>query len=284
MAFENFREYKYHFTNCTGLYGMLKDYSTNNPFLTMWATHSAFMNDSSEYEYGKEMCMKVLKLYEERTKIPQKKSIFNDGEKRIEDFLTNDAPFLISLSSNIESAAMWGMYSSNGSGIALKFDIATLQKHSLLKRNDSIEPTSCIYCKNADEILKKHEAYIGVLYSAIAHYYKLDNEDTIHKVLLYDIASQIKHNSFEYEDEHRIVVYKKNQNLQFRIRNNIIIPYIEVKVPIEALKGIIVGPTANYDYIKKSLDMFIDNLGDSPMMTPLSNFIDIKKSSIPYRG
>ena len=95
MAFENFREYKYHFTSCSGLYGMLKDYSMNNPYLTMWATHSAFMNDSSEYEYGKEMCMKVLKLYEERTKIPQERSIFNFGKECIEDFLTKDAPFLI---------------------------------------------------------------------------------------------------------------------------------------------------------------------------------------------
>lgn len=282
MAFENFREYKYHFTSCSGLYGMLKDYSMNNPYLTMWATHSAFMNDSSEYEYGKEMCMKVLKLYEERTKIPQERSIFNFGKECIEDFLTKDAPFLISLSGNVESAAMWSMYSSNGSGIALKFDVATLQKYSLLKVNDPVEPTSCIYCKNAEEILKKHGAYIGLLYNAIAHFYNQDNEDTIPKVLLYDIASQIKHNSFEYEDEHRIVFYKENLNIKFRVRNNIIIPYIEVKIPIDALKGIIVGPTADYDYIKKSLNMFIENLDYSPMMTSLS--IKIQKSSIPYRG
>ena len=37
-----------------------------------------------------------------------------------------------------------------------------------------------------------------------------------------------------------------------------------------------------YDYIKKSLNMFIENLDYSPMMTSLS--IKIQKSSIPYRG
>lgn len=63
---QNQRKYKYHFTSCTSLYGMLKDYSMNNPYLTMWATHSSFMNDSSEYEYGRNKCMEVLRLYEKK--------------------------------------------------------------------------------------------------------------------------------------------------------------------------------------------------------------------------
>jgi len=282
MAFENFREYKYHFTSCAGLYGMLKDYSMDNPYLTMWATHSSFMNDSSEYEYGKEMCIKVLKLYEKQAKVPSDKSIFKLGKKRIEDFLLNDAPFLISLTGNIESAAMWSMYSSGGSGIALKFDVATLQKHYLLNGKNSIEPTSCIYCKKANDILTKHGAYIDLLYKTIWSFYNSEDDDNFPEVLLFDIASQIKHNSFEYEDEHRIVVSKDNRKVLYRVRDNIIIPYVEVKVPIEALKGIIVGPTANYDYIKKSIEMYIESLDWDPMFQKLS--INIQKSEVPYRG
>jgi hypothetical protein len=282
MAFENFREYKYHFTSCAGLYGMLKDYSKDNPYLTMWATHSSFMNDSSEYEYGKEMCIKVLKLYEKQAKVPSDKSIFKLGKKRIEDFLLNDAPFLISLTGNIESAAMWSMYSSGGSGIALKFDVATLQKHYLLKGKNSIDPTSCIYCKKANDILTKHGAYIELLYKTIWSFYNSDDDDNFPEVLLSDIASQIKHNSFEYEDEHRIVVSKDNRKVLYRVRDDIVIPYVEVKIPIAALKGIIVGPTANYDYIKKSIEMYIESLDWDPRVQKLS--INIQKSEVPYRG
>ena len=127
----NQRKYKYHFTSCTSLHGMLKDYSMNNPYLTMWATHSSFMNDSSEYEYGRNKCMEVLRLYEKKANIPPEKSIFKRSRKQLEEFMTKDAPFLISLSSNIESAAMWGMYSSNGNGIALEFDATILRKEGL---------------------------------------------------------------------------------------------------------------------------------------------------------
>ena len=282
MAFENFREYKYHFTSCAGLYGMLQGYSKNNPNLTMWATHSSFMNDPTEYEHGKEMCLRVFESYEKKLGTYKTDiSIFKMGRKQISDFMTKEAPFLISLSGNIESAAMWSMYSSNGSGIALKFDVATLQKYALLKDNDSIEPTGCIYCKSASDILKKHGKYIEVLYGALRESLG-NNNDTIHDMLLFDIASQIKHSSYQYEDEHRIIVNKGNHKVLFRERGGVIIPYIEVKIPIDALKGIIVGPTANFEYVKKSIEMFIDSLDWDPLMQPLS--INIKKSEVPYRG
>ena len=36
---------------------MLKDYDkTEQPYLTMWATNASFMNDSSEFIFGKKIC------------------------------------------------------------------------------------------------------------------------------------------------------------------------------------------------------------------------------------
>lgn len=290
MSRKNIGKYQYHFTNCSSLFGMLKDFSVENRHLTMWATHSSFMNDSTEYEFGKEKCKEVLRLYEDKTKVPACKSIFRNGEDSLDNYIAKDAPFLISLSGNIESAAMWSMYSSNGSGIALKFDVATLQRHSLLS---AIDPTNCIYCKKASSILKQHEDYVSLIHGAISHC--IGNEDdVIPRILLLDFASQIKHSSFRYEDEHRIVVPQGDNKVQFRVRDNIIIPYIEVKVPIEALKGIVIGPTANYDYTKKSIEMFIENLNKryvsnlQPVDYMVSNSyplsIDIKMSEVPYRG
>lgn len=281
MKNANVQKYLYHFTNCASLYGMLSGYSMDNPYLTMWATHSSFMNDSSEYEYGKKKCMDVLRLFEKQSNIPSDKSIFKCGKKRLEEFMTEDAPFLISLSGNIESAAMWSMYSSNGSGIALKFDVGILRNEHLLKEDNSVEPAGCIYYKTAADVLNKHRAYIEGTHAALSYFSEV--EDTILRhILLLDVASQIKHHSFEYEDECRIVVPKGNQPPKFRMRDNVIVPYIEVKIPIAALKGIIVGPTANFDYIKKSIEMYIDSLDCDPMFQKLS--INIQKSEVPYRG
>ena len=77
MSRKNLGKYQYHFTNCSSLFGMLKDFSVENRHLTMWATHSSFMNDSSEYEFGKEKCKEVLRLYEDKTKVPASKSIYS---------------------------------------------------------------------------------------------------------------------------------------------------------------------------------------------------------------
>ena len=282
MAFDNLREYKYHFTSCAGLYGMLKDYSMDNPYLTMWATHSSFMNDPTEYEYGKDMCQKVLKLYEEKEGIAKtNRSIFRVAKKQISKFMSNDAPYLISLSKNIDSAAMWSMYSSNGSGIALKFDISTLNRY-MNSNSGCVSMTECIYHKTAKEILDDNGAYIKVMHDIMYAQIKKYNNDSLPKVLLIDLAAQIKHSSYAYENEYRLVIEKKDNPVGFRIRNNVIIPYIEVKIPIEALWGIIIGPTANYEYIKKSLEVFLSNLGDN---TAINRIIkNIKSSDVPYRG
>ena len=75
---------------------------------------------------------------------------------------------------------------------------------------------------------------------------------------------------------------------------NITKDYIAGDNKVEALKGIVIGPTANYDYTKKSIAMFIENLNKRYVSNlqpvdyivnnsyPLS--IDIKMSEVPYRG
>lgn len=283
MAFENFREYKYHFTSCAGLYGMLKECTKDNPYLTMWATHSSFMNDSSEYEYGRDMCIKVFETYEKNENIYKtERSIFKDGKKQISDFLTKEAPFLISLSKNTESAAMWSMYSVNGSGIALKFDIATINRY-INNSKRRINFTECIYQKTATDILKEHGPYIHVLHNLIYSQISKSSNDGLPEALLVDLASQIKHPSYAYENEHRLVVEKENRDVEFRIRDNVIIPYIKVKLPIDALCGIVIGPTANDKYIRKSLEMYLNSLDcDRDVINRIIKHI--KSSEVPYRG
>ena len=283
MAFENFREYKYHFTSCAGLYGMLKECTKDNPYLTMWATHSSFMNDSSEYEYGRDMCIKVFETYEKNENIYKtERSIFKDGKKQISDFLTKEAPFLISLSKNTESAAMWSMYSANGSGIALKFDIATINRY-IEQHKGRITLSECIYHKTVNDILKEHGAYIHVLHNIIYAQINKSSDNGLPDALLVDLASQIKHASYAYENEHRIVIDKGDKNIKFRMRDNVIIPYIEVKLPIEALWGIVIGPTANDKYIRKSLEMYLNNLdcNNEAIKRIVKN---IKSSKVPFRG
>ena len=69
-------------------------------------------------------------------------------------------------------------------------------------------------------------------------------------------------------------------NVKHRTRNGVIIPYIEEKIPSSRIKGIIVGPRADFEQVKLSLQMFFKGKGGD-----LIRLCDeIYQSDIPFRG
>ena len=54
-----------------------------------------------------------------------------------------------------------------------------------------------------------------------------------------------KDKSFYSEAEWR--VHDFNFETKFRVNNNVIIPYREIRLPIDALKSITIGPKCDYD-------------------------------------
>ena len=50
----------YHYTTAAGLLGMLKKDDNNKVVLRMRATHSMYLNDPTEYQYGKMVCKRAL--------------------------------------------------------------------------------------------------------------------------------------------------------------------------------------------------------------------------------
>ena len=74
--------------------------------------------------------------------------------------------------------------------------------------------------------------------------------------LLTFVSSFIKHNSYAYEREKRIILYAKDttSSVLFRTsKQGNIIPYVRVPIPIKNLKEIIIGPNINPQYIKTGL-------------------------------
>lgn len=67
----------YHFTSVDAFLGMLKDFSTENKNLKMWATSAMFLNDPSEYEYGKEVSRNLLREIEDELEIDEKERLSN---------------------------------------------------------------------------------------------------------------------------------------------------------------------------------------------------------------
>ena len=66
--------------------------------------------------------------------------------------------------------------------------------------------------------------------------------------------------------------------IKYRVRNGYIAPYVEIRVPKEALKKIVVGPTNNKMLTVQSIYHFLQINGYD------INKIDVVSSKIPYRG
>ena len=141
----------YHYTTASALLGMLKDYTVENPNLSMWATHYMFMNDRYEYEIGCDYCRNLIKKVEDELNIENRISD-NFGECNFEtiiretqreyatetDVFSINNPYIISFSENKDGLNMWNMYAQNGNGISIGFD------EELLRRN-SIAADKCRY-------------------------------------------------------------------------------------------------------------------------------------------
>lgn len=103
--------------------------------------------------------------------------------------------------------------------------------------------------------------------------------------MILELAAIVKDNSYDYEGEYRCVIplpthpaiaMKIPKIFEYRMSNNIIIPYIKVDVPIKCLKRIIIGPCSNYDMVRMSLKLMMNTYSIPD--------IDIIKSNVPYRN
>ena len=253
-----------------------------HPFLTMWATNASFLNDSSEYTFGMEICRKAFMYYEAERDIPFDKCLFNGFGYSgvIKQDKLNGIPYVISFCMTENNASMWDMYSMSGNGIAI-----IVEKEEIVDLDCQVIATPCIYCTNESELLQ-HRRLIDEMYDHYAYEMTFSSSDRIDSsverigrswALLQTMASRIKHSSYESENEYRIIRLGTDTP-QFRVRKDIIIPYKEVHIPIRAVKGFIIGPTADFDYMRTSLEMFLASKGLSELES------HIQKSQVPYRG
>lgn len=275
----------YHYTSCEGFFGMLSEYDKEtNPNLTMWATNVLFMNDASEYQFGQRVCKDLVMYYEAEEHIEDG---FGYAYNDLDKFTKQDEqsyPCVVSLSTQPDNAAMWSMYSNSGKGMAIIFN------QENLSRIENVFLEESWYCQTADDLLSNAR-----IRSRIAHIYKHSLEmphsggvpnnvdpksfyDIIHALSFQlEVSTKIKHASFKYEAEKRLIKLGVDTPL-FRVKKGVIVPYKKILIPISAVKGFIIGPTANFEYMHKSLNLYLSSKG-------LNNLINkVTRSTVPYRG
>ena len=288
----------YHFTSVDALLGMLKDFSTENRNLKMWATSAMFLNDPSEYGYGKEVSRNLLREIEDELEIDKTERLSNlmysDAMKRffaqfekdsssIPTAIYDSIPYVMSFSLESDSLPMWTSYGKNGNGIAIGINREALEKHlDSLDDNKTFTIRNCHYGFDSNEWLAIKNS-IKYQYELMLQTANGGDEGTVFakqmdiiRLLNNQLSPFIKHEGYRHEQEVKCKVYKAKE-IKFRESRGSLIPYVEVDIPISCIEKIIIGPTADAERMQISLEILMRsrNIGSNIKIVP---------SKIPYRG
>ena len=270
----------YHYTSMSSLCSIIKDINTkdnnNDTFqLNLWATHIKYLNDPTEGIYQTE-CLKKLMHLKFHSHQANDRRI--DTLVAIYDYLniSKGIPFICSLSNIDDDLSMWRSYGDNGKGAIIAFNTSHLSK----LKNISLDPIQYISLKEFENLIDNDK-----LESIYRAFEATGNSVNINwKKLPRNIMNQfflMKHPAYKHEKEYRLSILKQdmcNEDILYREKNGLIIPYTIINIPIKAIHGIILGPCTNFDLCKNAIqNMFNKHIQQE---RPLA----IMPSYAPYRN
>lgn len=265
----------YHYTSMNALFHILDgiesriidDDGNTIQELTLRATHYEYLNDKSE-------CKMLTDYYSENAKLNSKK------KAKLTD------AYIVSFSKRKDNLTMYRHY-GNAKGVSLNFDV------KLFNEDNKYKLRECDYISIGKEYLEEQTKKI---ISALPRYdYEriLKNIETIStsdnsKRKDFDLFScvnalknleipridtnltfryiewlnlhiyALKHYSFKPEKEKRLIILKDDvAGVKFFEKNGLIKPYVEIKIPVTALKQIWLAPGCDEELSRKSILMLL---------------------------
>jgi hypothetical protein len=284
----------YHYTSMSTLSAILEKIKENT--LTLRATEIRYLNDLAENEIAVEILVEELIRYEESLGKDKSKNMAKDLTKNKLDFFKRIPcgswyPFIFSLSAEPDDLPMWNTYADNALGVSIGFN-----KEKLEKITENNKPTlkQCDYQQT--EIKKYIKTHISNIYNSITiNSYGTQISDNFDDTLWGKFKESVpilKHHTFEYENEWRLIFDKKidsnNPNtyfksLNFNVNNGLPKPYIEFTLETSIIEEIVVGPCANFELVKQSLILMLGKAGFIPSNNKDALKVKITQSRCPYR-
>jgi hypothetical protein len=247
---------------------------------TLFASNIRFLNDRQEMEYGLGEATKFLDTtIEEDDGSKRKKAVL----RAVKNKLAKSIPqaYACCFCEDSDSLGQWRGYTNNTQGVAIEFDSTELTHHF-----DAVNSTlqKVIYGEGETRsMLRNHlKSALVDLDGQFEELLGVDDAEAAESIksLLLGLAPRFKHKSFKDEQEWRMLVTKPTdlQNIQFRTRDNVLVPYIilgDVKKPLP-IKRIVIGPGKDMDITLQSVKGFMDR------QWQYKN-VEIEKSSVPFR-
>ena len=257
----------FHYTDANALKSVLENGK-------VWLSDIRFLNDHNEYKDGEENIVRSFdeKLASENeddsNKIKTALSGFIDSSK-------SSYTMICSFSQGEDLLSQWRGYCPKLGGYAIEFTNPDMKGF--------IAPLhECIY---EDEKKKSATDSLFDLAKKVLINKKGDRTKLFQTT--WSNIAKFKNRGFSEEREMRLIVFKKkdDQSIKFRVRESLIIPYIESDIPYEKISAIWIGPCIDSALAKESLSSYLLSLSKNPKH-PFSKIgvPEIKISAVSYRG
>lgn len=295
----------YHYTSVDAFVGMLENAKRlgDNNSLIFWASSIYSMNDPSEFKYGMNIIDRYSREYEKDNHIDIRFRLTTAFQEQVDSdptfgnkqdllyrYFANSpkTPFILSFSRNKDDLMMWNMYGDKGKGLCLHIEENIppfSDKDSIISDevmdvdySGSIEK-NVILCKLYSKVYEDAQCEISNQEENLLLIHRCKNMARLYSRL----CPFIKHKKYRIENEVRLSGLLNNlECVKFRTKNGYIIPYVEVAIGLNLLKGITVGPCCDYNFIKRNLDFLLYTRGLNKDIATKED-VKIRQSSIPYR-
>ena len=218
----------FHYTSLTSLDTILKEDGVK-----LWATRYGFLNDKREFVWANQV------IKPELEKIAKQNGETYDPEHQVH-------PYIVSFCDAEDDLTMWRLYGNDGKGVCLTFDINEMD----IRFENFMAHMSVVYA-NENNIRESIELAHNIYQQDYANTRIADNYR--------EVSAFVKHKDYEIEQEYRIVKFvcdgfsckydstKKDfckindftecsEDIKFRIRGNVLVPYMELTFPKVSLK------------------------------------------------
>ena len=199
------------------------------------------------------------------------------GEWMINDDITS---FVVSFSAQSDILPMWSLYGDKGAGVCLEFAPYKIKEYYKQLPNHTF--ASIERCRYNEEEIK---LYLKESVKIVCRLF-LENVDQDKRkeplekakylaVMCNLFGACIKHKSFAYEQEIRMILLRHKDEWLFKPTvDNHLSAYVEAPIPISALTNIIIGPAADMDKVRNGLKLLLRTKGIN---------IEPNQSTIPFR-
>lgn len=272
----------WHYTNINALYSILCNRK-------IWMTDIRYLNDASEYHDGisefKDILPGLLDNSYAKAKNFQKAidTLLEMLINKSEFDLSIDPVFIFSFSKSEDQLSQWRAYGK----YAIEFDTNYLEE-SL----GTIH--KCLYDKQEKKQCAKDQA----IQSLIAVDADISNNNggagiqSIEVVQrLRDIVATFKNSGFSEENEYRAILPSSDSeypnNIKYRPSGDMLVPFIEVPISLDCIKGIKVGPVRDQGLAMESMISFAENIERNwqaeGAQAGIEYCLNVSCSEIPFR-